>query len=363
MIVEINEMIDFIEDFFKSDRRGTVVGGIAGTEIERFVLEGAVAITDFSKVLVVNGCQDYLGLMKNPLPNVIFWGDLFVEQMVDPLIPINPWIPKIYNPKPEYVKIIDKELISHYEVMVVLNAHLIDSESIRYMVEAFPGKIIFVCDPCESVCYKIIESVGLSDIPVVIDTLSKVSPMIAMARAAVGFETRSIDRKVPGTLTEVSKMNIRSVGKIDDKQYITDDYLLCQFINDRQRDIPFRKNQKVLVRDIIDTVIGGGIRKASLVHNSMLVIKNPSSRPLMTCQLYNSKTEYHVDLTYNSGVMMPKGTISVDPANIISVYETKFHRYNHSVLVLSSPESIQKRDKYSVLKNSNNVTVVTNFKY
>ena len=43
MIYEINQMIDYLDDFFKSSHKETIVGGIAGTQIEKFVLDAALA--------------------------------------------------------------------------------------------------------------------------------------------------------------------------------------------------------------------------------------------------------------------------------------------------------------------------------
>lgn len=361
MVVEINEMIDFLDDFFKSGHHETVVGGIAGTQIEKFVVDATQGVTEFSRILFINGCQDYIGLMKKQLPNVLFWGDLFIEQIVDPLIPRNPWIPEIYNTKPEFIKKIDSERLSHYDVMVVFNSHLIWRDYISQISENFSGKIVYVCDPCEPMGGSTMWDIGLNDIPVVVDTLEKVSPMIAMARASLGYESRAIDRKVRGTLTEINKLNRRSIGKIDDKQYVTNDYDLYGEIRKKQLDSPFRKNQKVIVNDdIIDVMIEGGLRKASLVKNSMLVIQNATTSPLMKLRLYNSNITYSADVTYKNGVMIPRGMISVSPANILMAHNICHHRYNHIVLILD--EKLPLHSKYSILKNSNNVTVVNKAK-
>lgn len=365
MIVEINEMIDFIDDFFSSDRHETVVGGIAGTQIEKFVIEGATKNTDFGKVLFVQGCQDYMFLMKKPIPNMVYWGDLFIDMMVDPLIPRNPWIPEIYNPKPEYIKSVIVEKIAAYDVIVVLNATLIDRRYIKSISEKFAGKIIYIIDPAETGTYdnSMCHMCNMATIPVVVDTLEKVSPMIALARSVLGFESRAIDKSVPGTLNEINKINRRSIGKIDDKQYITADWALYDEIIKKQHDSPFRKNQKVLVdENIIHTQNSSNPFKTSLTHNSMLVIQNPTSTPLMKCRLYNSNVEYNVDVDYNFGVLKRRGVLTVKPANIIMMHDVGYHRYNHSVVLLTNDIDLRKKEKYSVLKNSNNVTIVNNVK-
>ena len=359
MIYEINQMIDYLDDFFKSSNKETVVGGIAGTQIEKFVLDAALATTTFGKILVVNGCQDYIGIMKNPVQNVKFWGDLLVQQMVDPLIPYDPWKPKCLNPETEYIKMIDTNILHMYEIIIVLNAHLISTDICKAISENFAGQIVYVVDPLECYCARsLMFRVGMNDMPVVVDHLEKVSPMIAMARQAVGFDSRAVDHKVKGTFNEISKLPIRSIGKIDDKMYMTNDFELYTDVTKRQQEMPFRKNQRVIVNeDIVDAMMVDGERKASLVRGSMLVIENPSDKPLMKLRLYNSKTFYAADVTYAHDVMKPKGAISVMPGNIMNFEEDYVrHRYNHTVLVLKYP--ISDRGRYIVFKNSNNVTVV-----
>lgn len=359
MIYEIHQMIDYLDDFFKSSNKETVVGGIAGTQIEKFVLDAALATTTFGKILVVNGCQDYIGIMKNPVQNVKFWGDLLVQQMVDPLIPYDPWKPKCLNPEAEYIKMIDTNILRMYEIVIVLNAHLISTDICKAISENFAGQIVYVVDPLEGYNARgLMFRVGMHDMPVVVDHLEKVSPMIAMARQAVGFDSRAVDYKVKGTFNEISKLPIRSIGKIDDKMYLTNDFELYNDVTNRQREMPFRKNQRVIVNDdIVDAMMVDGERKASLIRGSMLVIENPSDKPLMKLRLYNSKTFYAADVTYAHDVMKPKGAISVMPGNIMNFEEDYIrHRYNHTVLVLKHP--ISDRGRYIVFKNSNNVTVV-----
>ncbi len=356
-------MIDHLDDFFKSSQKETIVGGIAGTQIEQYVLNSALQTTDFSKILVLNGCQDYIGIMKKPVSNVMFWGDLFVQQMIDPLLPYDPWKPKVFNPRAEYIKRIDTNILHNYDIIIIFNAHLVPTDMCYAISENFSGQIVYVVDPIECGPGRaIMFQLGMNDMPVVVDHLEKVSPMIALARSSVGFDSRAVDYKIKGSLTEVSRMATRSIGKIDDKMYMTNDFELYMEVKERQKQMPFRKNQRVIVNeDIVDVMTDVGVRKATLVSGSMLVIENPSSKPLMKLRLYNSKTMYAADVTYEHDVMKPAGAISVQPANIMN-YEVDFikHRYNHTVLILKY--KISKAGRYSVFKNSNNVTIVNKFK-
>lgn len=363
MIIEINEMIDYLDNFVESDLKETVVGGIAGTEINAYAINAATRHHDFNKVLVIECCQDYIGLMKNPLPNVKHWTDLFVEDIIEPLIPFDPWKPKVEQPlsAPYYTNRIDTALLSNYEIMVVYDTHLLPNRCRKSISETFSGQIIWVYDPAEE---NYLMMNHQQRIPTVVDTLRKLSPMLAMARNALGFDTRAVDHKVKGSLTETSRMNKRSIGKIDDKQYISNDYELLNEVSDRQIKSPFKKNQRLLVKsEVVDMMTEFGIRKTSLGYNSMLVIENPNQTPLMKLRLYNSKTTYYADITYDTShlsSLLRRDQIRVFPANIIDIQESSYHRYNHTVLVLSHP--LNPREKYSVLKNSNNVTVVNKFK-
>lgn len=357
-------MINYLDDFADGDLKETLVGGIAGTEINKFAIDAATRHHKFNKVLIIEGCQDYIGLMKNPLPNVKHWGDLFVEDVIEPLVPFDPWKPKVAQPNavPTYTNRIDVEKLSHYEMMVVFDAQLIPRRIQSAISYTFSGQIIWVYDPAEPNGHVFVNQ---QNIPVVIDTLRKLSPILALARDALGIETRAVDRKVKGSVVETAKMNKRSIGKIDDKQYVGNDYDFTTDILNKQYDSPFRKNQRVLVSsDIVDMMTENGVRKTTIGYNSMLVIENPNSKPLMKLRLYNSKTYYFGDITYdrtsNIRALMRRDQIRVRPANIIIPDEVKYHRYNHTVVVLGYP--LNRYEKYSVLKNSNNVTVVNKFK-
>lgn len=356
MVIEINEMIDVLDDFCRNDKHSIVVGGIAGTEIERYTLESVTGVTSWDKVLVLQCCQDYMGLMKEQLPNVIFYGDLFYDEMVDPLIPHDPWRPTIFNMDAEYVTKIRADRIANYEFIVVLNAHLIYEDRWREMIEDnFSGKIIYIVDP--------IEGRVSTSVPTITDTLMKVSPMIALARAAVQIDTRSVDRKAPGTLNEVNKMSKRSIGKIDDKQYVANDHQLLFEIREKQTQSSVRKNQKVLIgldQPIISNTNSNGL--ITLIPGSMLVVKNPNSRPLMTHRVYNSKTEFYMDISYLPDVLLPKSTVPVVAANIITTNEMKLHRFNHTVMCMGDDSYLYPADKYILFKNSNNVTIVSHVK-
>ncbi len=364
MVVEINEMIDALEEFFNSSGHEFIVGGIAGTEIEKYVLDAAAQVTDFSKILILNGCQDYIGLMKKPLPNYVFWADIFIEQFSNALEPDDPWKPKILKHSYECINVINTRMISAYDVMIVFNAHLIPN--IHEIIESFCGKVVCVIDPIEAGFVYAADLIRHA--LMITDSLSKVSPMVAMARATVGYDSRSIDTKVRGTLTEISSMNSRSIGKMDDKQYVSQDCELCYNIGKRQKESQLKKNQKLIVvrnenPSIIRVETDDKTRNTTITTRSLLVVENPNRKPLMKTKMriFNSKTTCYVDTTYQYGMLTPKGSVCVLPANIISLNEMIHHRFNDVVFIMNGYR-LSEQEKYVLLKNSNNVTIVSEVK-
>lgn len=346
-IYAINEMIDCLNDFFSSESRNITVGGMAGSDIFKHVIDAAMSYTKFGKILVVEGCQDYIGLMKKPLVNHIFYAELFVDVLCEPLVHYDPFKPKIFNPKPEFEKQISTMKMNGYEVIIVKDGHLIPTECLYQIRMNFCGKTCIIVDPFD------IGGDLYIEYPTLVDSLSKMSPMLAMARSTYGVDTRAIDRSVRGSIVEC-KVNKRSVGKIDDKQYITNDPYLADIIRHRQLQSSFRKRQKLFVTsDRIHVSVDKVNSNTILAKNSMCVIDSSHSKPLMRLRIYSSKTMFYGDVSYMDDT--PPSIVQVKPANILMIDESCYHRYNTSVLIMDQP--VTQRQKYSVLKNSNNVIV------
>ena len=248
--------------------------------------------------------------------------------------------------------------------MIIFNAHLIPN--IHEIIESFCGKVVCVIDPIEA--FFSYSSTLSHNALIITDALSKVSPMIAMARAALGYDSRSIDTKARGTLTEVSSINSRSIGKIDDKQYVSQDYMLLDDIRKRQQESQLKKNQKLIVslninQSIIHVETDDKTRNTMITAKSLLVVDNPNRKPLMKTKMriFNSKATCYVDTTYQRGMLVPKGSLSVLPANIISLNDMIYHRFNDVVFIMNGYK-LSEQEKYALLKNSNSVTIVSEVK-
>ena len=374
MIYEISQMIDLLDKFYEDvNKRVGLVGAIAGTQIEEFIMNSATKYVPFQRILILNGCQDYIAVMKEPLKNVKYWADILYPVVADSAIPIDPFQPKILNPEPEWRCDVDMKMLSNFDSCIIFNAHLIPSMDRNMIVDKFCGKVLLVIDPVEmrSSLFEMEKYIDPDLTPTLVDTLDKVTPMIAMARAAIGYETRSINKRAPGVLNQVAKMNKRSIGKMDDKQYIVPSFPLREEIQRRQIDQPFKKNQKFILtlrdKKIFQVRDSSNNTKATLTRHSMIVLTHiyPIGN-MMDFRLYNGKesvvtTPIKYDV-YNPNPLTAKllkgdGKLSVIPANVIDTNEMMYHRYNHAVYV-SEGYPIRPVEKYSLLKNCNNLTIV-----
>ena len=374
MIYEISHMIDLLEKFYDDgDKRVGLVAAIAGTQIDEYIFNAATKNTPFQKILILNGCQDYIAVMKEPLQNVKYWADVLYPVPLESAIPVDPFQPKILNPPTEWRSEVDKKMLSKFDSCVIFNAHLIPMMERDRIVEAFCGKVLLVIDPIEmySALYDMEKYVDPDLTPTLVDTIDKVSPMIAMARATVGYETRNINKRAAGTLNQISRINKRTIGKIDDKQYIVADYQLYEEITDRQISQQFKKNQKFLVKSpehkLIQMRDSNNNTTVTITHRSMIVLTNiyPVGN-LMDFRLYNGKetilttgARYDVRTPnpFTKKLLNEDGKLVVHPANVLNLHDMIFHRYNHAVFV-SSEYTVRVAEKYSLLKNCNNLTVV-----
>lgn len=351
-IIEISQMIDLLEDFFSNNdnhnrSNNIVVGGMTGSFLFKHAIEAATTSSPFEKILVVEGCQDYIGLINNPMNNVVYYADLFMDVLCDSITPYDPFKPMILNPRPSYHKQINLNRIQNYDCIIIEDGHLIPNEFINAIVQNYFGKICIIVDPFD------IGGEFYAGVPTITDSLHKLSPIIAMARSTYDVDTRAIDKSIKGSVTE-AKISKRSIGKIDDKQYVSNDPYLIDMVRHKQLQSGFRRNQKLLVTsEKINTSIDDTRVGHSLTNNSMCVIVSPTARPLMKLRIYSSKIIYSGDVSYLNNP--PDNMIRVKPANILTLDESAHHRYKTSVLVGNDP--ISQRQKYSILKNSNNVII------
>lgn len=349
MELEISQMIDLIESHFGSawgEEKVLTVGGIVGTNIFKHAIHACLKYHAFHKILVVDGCQDYIGLMRKPLKNYIYYLNLFESiEIPSPEKLLHPFYKFLIEPQPGFEIVISAEKMYPYEAMVINNAHLIPKPYLSAMQKFFHGKIVCVVDPLDICGDSYIE------VPTLYDSLTKQTPLHAMARSMYNIDTRAIDRKIKSDFKKV-KVQKRSIGKIDLTQYVTNSNRIIEEVAMRQMQNAFRRNQKFIVgnpdiqyyRDQNEQTIAVGA-------GTMLSITNVT-KPLMKLRIHSSVSNIYANISYiraNAGLL-------VKPGNIISIEDACKHRFQSSCVVLGE-EPMTKRLWYSIMKNSNTITI------
>ena len=361
MVVEIPEMINLLEGFVTSYNHGIIVGGMVGSEIEKYVMDAALMVTDFSKILILNGCQDYIGLMKTSLPNVKYWGDIFFETTIDSAIPSDAFKSYYTNPAFEYYKFINTKMIVNYEFIIFFNTHLVDPWVVQSIMDNFNGQVIFVCDPFEKQMEHYVRFTEQGDIPIICDALRRVSPMIAMARAVYNQQSRSIDTRVSGNLTEIRRIQKKTIATktVSHRQYITTDHNLYTEMIEWQKELPIRKNQSFIVaKDAIKSIYDDyGNTLVTLTKNSMVIAQDIEFQPYIKFRLFNSKSLYYCNISYESDLSLNRlFQVEVLPANILMLDDMKYHRFKQVTMIADRP--LTRAERYTLFKNSNNVSIV-----
>lgn len=350
MVVAISQLIDIVEDFIEESdwygRKVLTVGGIIGTSIFKNVVNSVIKTVNFERILVVDGCNDYIGLLRKPVVNYMYYLDFFQSiEVPDINRVIDPYPIQFIKPQQGYQYRIADYMFNQYQVLILNNAHYIPKHYREAFKNIFCGKVIEIVDPFD------IYGTEFRNVPTLVDSLSKQSANIAFARSLYGYDTRAIDRSVKSSFTKI-KMQRRSFGKIDDKQYVSNDPAVIETIREKQLRAPFRKGQKFIVKqrnltlasdlDGIPHVVGSGM---------MLSIMNVT-KPLMKIRIHSSKKIMFGSVSYRE----PTTSIYVHPANILLPSELALHRF-HNIVVVLGAEPITTREWYTFLKSGTNISV------
>lgn len=344
----ISQMIDLIETHFDQSiftkRRELIVGGVVGTDIFDYAIQAVTMHYPFDRVLVVEGCQDYIGLLRKPVLNYRFYLDLF---RTIPVYPQKGDFEFVYvPPKPDYIPRLEKSLFQGYDALVVNNAQLIPRLWLDAFTNYFPGQVLLIVDPLDK------NGLQYQDVPTLTDSLSKQSPLNAYARSLFNIESRALDSKIKTVFKKI-KMTKRSIGKIDSNQYVTNDDLILKSVRDKQYRARPRRNQKFMVMNEDVQFFTDKAGAPVTVGPGCLLSMASVTKPLYTLRIHSSSRLIHTDLSYRS----PDRCLYVKPANILSCDEAYHHRFLSLVVVLGE-EPMSTVEWYSLLKITNAIQIV-----
>lgn len=354
-ILQLNELIDALDDFVEEPiQRRFYIGGMVGSQPFKMTIESILRRTDFQNICVIEGCQDYIGMTKaSPCNNHFYYSDLIIETKIpgkgfgsgyeDGFL--------VWNPMQiEYKYHIDFSDIGKFDYIIINDAQLIPPDILSVFQKSYPGKMVVIFDPYEAGAEHFI------GFPSIIDSLTKQSAIVALARSIYNVSTRSIDKSVRCSV-KGNKIQRRSIGKNDGNQYVTNDKWLADELWEKQRNMPFRKGQRLWVTDNrIKRLIDLDGRHYTITKNTLLVVDTVhiNSRSL-SLKVWGTKFVFESEVSYFD---QPKlGVIKVRPANVIMTDEVRYHKYPNIVLLANT--ELNPREKYVLLKNTHNLVVGT----
>lgn len=351
-IMELNEFIDSLNDFIDNvSERKYYIGGIVGTNVFKITIDCVLAKTNFENICVIEGCQDYIGLSKPSIcRNHLYYMDLIKETKI-PNYGSGDSFDRgymVWNPLTlEYKYEIDTNCFIGFDYIIINDSQLIPPDILNAIENTFPGKIIVIFDPYE---YGAESYIGYSNI---VDTLSKQSTIVAFARSIFNVPTRSIDKSVKCSVKE-SKISRRSIGS-NNSQYVTNNKFIASALWEKQINSSFKRGQKLWVMDDrIFHIIDSNNVKYSITKNSLLVVDSvPTNRKSLRLRVWNSKCTFNHSVAYKKCDDIDK--IFVVPANMLMIDQMRYHRFSDTVLI--SDNVLNQRERYLIVKNTNNLTI------
>lgn len=356
-IIEEYQMMELIRTYLNGyDIRPLFLGGMVGTCVFDHVIEAALEVTSFGKIEIIEGIQDIIGLHKKiPLNNHHFYAEMFENAMID--------VPKNTDTLEGFLRtdtcieplsIIKKDRINYPEIIIINDAHLIPDYFLLQFLK-IPRKVILIVDPFD------VNGEQFIQVPTIVDTLRKQSPLVAKTRMIYGVDTRAIDKSIKGTLDKI-KMSKRAFGKIDDNQYVSNDPDVLAFGELKQKSSDIKRKQKFIVLDkhVIRSMAFPYEHKPShdpvVVEGSLISIYS-----INKSSMYNS-LKIHSSFMHLFGLISydvndRKANIHVKNANIINIDDAHKHRFRR-IIFIKGNTTITQRQCYALLKSSNHISMV-----
>lgn len=351
-IINIHQLIDLVQDFMSSDwnlNHILTVGGMCGTSTFKNTINAVITTMNFDQILIIEGCQDSIELSRDSIPNYRYYQSLFYafpEPDLD------------YQLHPNKLRVFDQVIGYHLEplpnalsshtVCIINNAHLIPDLYLNLIEKIFSGKIIEIVDPFEVGC----ERFGY--VHTVCDSLVTQNMNIAFARSLFGIGTRMIEKKKARFKVDSMKMRRSSIGRLDDKQYVTLNDDLLHIAHEKQKHLMFRKNMRFIVKQQRIDHIPCNDRTIIIGKDSILHVTNvPMNSYMIRVRLHMSTNQFMTRIFYIENY---KDTF-VEPANVLRLEDVRKHRFNHLVL-MTNGETLDSRQWYTLLKISDHLSIV-----
>ena len=339
-------MIDMLQDFACNDNEQIFYcGGIVGSEIFKYVINaGLLSLRKNKQVMFIDGCQDNVVIHRKKPINYVYYRDLFIDILT--LSEHDTFSPN-YEPVVRYVsKVLDKDKFFGIDVVIINNAQLMEYEYLQEILDKLTCKVFVISDPFD------VGGLPFSIYPTLTDSLLKQTYITSYARYLYGVDSRAVDKRIKCGISKI-KLSKRSYGRMDSSQHVTNNPDILKEVNDKQRALPFRKNQKFIITDnrsvmSYDTEFQKG---ATNFHKGSLITLENRQGDMPSFRMHNSQLHRPLSITYKQTSEIYAGT-SVIPANMISVEDAIFHRFRDTTFVFDTNIPLDIRYKYSLIKNT-----------
>lgn len=367
MVIELHTALEAVETYFNDDTKEHVIlGGMAGTQLFKHVFDLSLGYFRFNEILLIEGCQDYIG-MSDPSPynNHFFFAELLYKQPTHSLFnnfndPFSWNILNNGNPIMEYHTSMNMERINRFKLVIVTDAHLIPAEYIKELRNYVSGKLIELVDPFT------IFGARYTQVPTVINTNASCDQLTALARKVYNVETDFIEPSQHKSL-EVSHQNAsRTMSKNSDGQYCTTSMGYLEYMQEKQLKMGFRKGHKVMVDgpNIMTYKMDNTEDTITICNHSLMTIEAVPGTLHSTfgCKLWRFKDNFHAHLVFNTNrslLDLDNTLIRVKPAGVLSLMDASYHKFNKLTYVhtISSPE-LSNPEKYTLLTATEHLVIV-----
>lgn len=354
--LEIYEFITMLDEFFEREAEPIFdIGEMVGCNLLRYVADAAVKYVQFNNILFVSGTPD--AAYASERKNFVYWKWLFTDFIVDnPHDTFDPLSqPTFKYNKSEYVQKLIPMTLKNYSIIIINQAQLIPRLFLDIIAESFSGQIVRIYDPFDLMGQEY-------DVPLrCVDTFESLPATIGYARSLYGIDTRNINKRAKNTIS-IGSIRKRSIGKIDDNQYVTDDFHVLDDAIDKQKAVPFRKNQKIFITDNKFNIVRDSKYEHvhSLGYGTLLHILQGSIDGSIRCRIHSSKAEFDLSLAYEfKPFITPSNTIIVSPANVITPGPVLNEHYFKQIVYVTTSDNplISIRTQYTLIKQSQNLII------
>lgn len=351
------ELFNFIDS---SDNR-YFINSIVGTPVLNIIIDAIKTRFNINRILFVNGIQDDKYLIDELYENNIYYAELFETRVIPGINEYDEFKPGFANDEMDSCNVLRVQFINDYDIMIILNAHMIEDEYISTILNTYSGKIICVADPFD------IYGEAWSLYPTLLEPVTKLPNNITYARFLYGLDSYGVDKKNKGIVKYNVRLNRRTVGKIDSNQYITNDWNFLNEINEKQYNAKLKRNYKLILINTMNSYSEHEvIREFYDPENNKIrhSIKNGSLLKVVAANDTNAKVKLHqtnivlpIKYAYRKiKFLTPSDVLLVRPANILYVTEACKHRFK-SAVVVTTPENptLTIRQQYTLLKMCDNI--------